>query len=148
MIKWNELEKMLCGLICRYSPHPLLPVTPSLSFLSPLLLFHSRLPVPTALRAFGARLEHPQMISPKDIGSRNFLLNRHSIHLIPSLLIVVITIIVSMRVQLGGDIVFGRFSLSLSLGSDERGVDHGFDSGFLVVSSALNVEGEVGLEVR
>jgi len=77
------------------------------------------------------------MISPKDIGSRDLLLNRHSIHLIPSLLIVVITIIVPMRVQLGGDIVFGRFSLNLVGEWGEGGVDHSFDPGFLVVSSAL-----------
>jgi hypothetical protein len=76
------------------------------------------------------------MISPKDIRSGNLLLNRHSIHLIPSLLIVAITIIVPMRVSLGGDIVFGRFRLDLSWGSDEGGIDHSFDSGFLVVSSA------------
>jgi hypothetical protein len=76
----------------RYSL-PLLPHLPPSSSLSLHLLSS-----PSSPTRYAPGLEHPQMISPENIRSGNLLLNRHPIHLIPSLLIVAITIIVPMRV--------------------------------------------------
>jgi hypothetical protein len=95
--KSSVMENMLCGSMS---------ITPLSDILS--LPCHTTLPTsrfsfpngtPLSLRpcgSLGHDSEHPQMISPEDIRSGNFLLHRHTIHLVSSLLVVAITIIIPL----------------------------------------------------
>ena len=91
--KSSVMENMLCGSMS---------VTPLSYILS--LPCHTTLPTslssfpnatPRSLRPcgpLGHDSEHPQMISPEDIRSGDFLLHRHTLHLIPILLVVAIIV--------------------------------------------------------